>query len=140
MRDLSKSLTQRLFYAACLVLAAGCLLTSPLANLAGLTQPAEAALKSVYLDNLAGTYKVDGRNPNGSQYKGRVTITVKGDTAYFYWEIAGQSYSGQGHLQGSVLTIDWGSDTPVVYQVNPDGTLSGVWAGGKASEQLERIK
>ena len=101
---------------------------------------AEAAFKAVYLENLEGTYAVDGRNTDGSRYSGRVFVTVEGDTAHFRWEIAGQSYRGQGTLNGTVLTVDWGAKDPVVYQVNPDGSMDGVWAGGRASERLVRIQ
>lgn len=103
-------------------------------------QRAEAAFKAVYLANLEGTYAVDGRNTDGSRYSGRVFITVQGDTAHFRWEIAGQTYRGQGTLNGTFLTVDWGAQDPVVYQVNPDGSMDGVWAGGRASERLVRLK
>lgn len=104
------------------------------------TNRAEAAFKAVYLANLEGTYSVDGRNTDGSRYSGRVFVTVQGDMAHFRWEIGSQTYRGQGTLNGNVLTIDWGSKDPVVYQVNPDGSLDGVWAGGRASERLVRIQ
>lgn len=101
---------------------------------------AEAGFKAVYLANLEGTYAVDGRNTDGSRYSGRVFITVEGDMAHFRWEIANQTYGGQGTLNGNVLTVDWGAKDPVVYQVNPDGSMDGVWAGGRASERLVRLK
>ena len=104
------------------------------------TTPAHAAFKAVYIENLAGTYKVEGRNTNGSRYSGQVTITVQGDVANFLWSIAGETYRGTGELKGTVLTVDWGAKDPVIYQVNSDGSLDGTWAAGRASERLERIR
>lgn len=98
-----------------------------------------AAPKAVYLPQIEGTYSVQGLNPNGTRYQGRVTITVKNDTAFFRWDIAGQKFHGQGPLTGKTLIIDWGEDDPVIYQINSDGTLFGTWAGGKASETLRPI-
>lgn len=103
------------------------------------TTTAHAAFKAVYIENLAGTYKVEGRNTDGSRYSGEVTITVQGDVANFLWSIAGDTYRGTGTLKGTVLTVDWGAKDPVIYQVNSDGSLDGTWAGGRASERLERI-
>ncbi|WP_289035570.1 hypothetical protein [uncultured Roseibium sp.] len=105
---------------------------------------AQAGFKAVIspgsVEQLEGTYSVDGRNPNGSPYEGRVYITAKNGVAFFRWEISGQTFHGQGSMAGAVLTIDWGESQPVIYQVNADGTLDGTWSGGKASERLVRIK
>ncbi|WP_417668440.1 hypothetical protein [Roseibium sp.] len=106
--------------------------------------PAQAGIKAVVspgsVEQLEGTYSVDGRNPNGTRYTGRVYLTAKSGVAFFRWEISGQTFHGQGGMAGSVLTIDWGESEPVIYRVNADGTLDGTWAGGKASERLVRIK
>ena len=88
------------------------------------------------LDRLAGQYDVDGRNPNGSQYDGRVEITVRDDVAYFRWDIGSQVFKGQGTLAGNVLTVDWGQADPVIYIVQDDGSLHGTWSNGRASERL----
>ncbi|NDF12973.1 MAG: hypothetical protein EB060_09210, partial [Proteobacteria bacterium] len=53
------------------------------------------------------------------------------------WRIAGGTeYRGTGFLEGRVLSIDWGSDSPVEYILQPDGSLNGVWANGSAIERL----
>jgi hypothetical protein len=98
-----------------------------------------AAPKAVFLPQIEGTYSVQGLNPNGTRYQGRVVITVKDDTAFFRWDISGQTFHGQGPLNGKTLIIDWGEDDPVIYQINPDGTLFGTWARGKASETLQPL-
>ncbi|AXS39041.1 hypothetical protein D1F64_01895 [Breoghania sp. L-A4] len=85
---------------------------------------------------LEGEYSVDGRNPNGTPYRGRVFITVRGDDVYFRWEIGRDVYRGEGGFVGNVLVIDWGQADPVTYVVNTDGTLNGTWSKGLASERL----
>ncbi|GAB4538521.1 MAG: hypothetical protein Tsb0019_39420 [Roseibium sp.] len=119
--------------------AALCLAVFATLALAPVAPPVQAAPKAVYLPQIEGVYSVEGLNPNGSRYVGRVTITVKNDTAFFRWEIAGDSFHGQGPLTGTTLIIDWGEDDPVIYRINADGTLFGTWANGRASETLRPI-
>ncbi len=88
-------------------------------------------------DNLPGKYAVAGVNPNGSTYRGEVTITGDGDTYNFRWRISnGDVYRGKGILRGRILTVDWGQRYPVIYRVDDDGTLRGKWSNGSASEDL----
>jgi len=48
-----------------------------------------------------------------------------------------ESYSGTGTLSGETLTVDWGDDYPVIYEVREGGNvLIGIWANGKATEVL----
>lgn len=117
-----------------------CLLVLALPMVATLTTPVPAAPKAVYAPQIEGAYAVQGLNPNGTRYQGRVTIKVKDNTAFFRWDIAGQTFHGQGPLTGNTLVIDWGEDDPVIYQVNGDGSLFGTWAGGRASETLQPIR
>ena len=86
---------------------------------------------------LAGKYTIDGRNPNGSRYRGSVIITVEGATYNFLWRISnGSTYHGKGRLHGDTLTVDWGQKDPVIYRVKDDGTLRGRWANGRGTENL----
>lgn len=117
-----------------------CLMVLAMPLVATLTTPAPAAPKAVYAPQIEGAYQVQGLNPNGSRYEGRVTITVKDNTAFFRWDIAGQTFHGQGPLTGNTLVIDWGEADPVIYQINADGTLNGTWAAGRASETLRPIR
>lgn len=101
---------------------------------------ASAALspsQSSALDDLPGTYSVAGVNPNGSTYRGEVTITEDGGIFNFRWRISnGDIFRGKGRLRGRILTVDWGQQYPVIYHVDEDGTLRGKWANGRASEDL----
>ena len=114
--------------------------TLPGVATAGHGTPASAAGSLVLAASdllwLEGEYSVDGRNPNGTRYRGRVFITVRGDDVYFRWEIGRDVYRGEGGFVGNVLVIDWGQADPVTYVVNTDGTLNGTWNKGRASERL----
>jgi hypothetical protein len=84
----------------------------------------------------SGLYKVAGRNADGTTYHGTVSITPKGDTYRLSWKIGSSALKGTGKLDGSLLTVDWGSATPVVYALGADGTLSGLWDAGEGEEVL----
>jgi len=117
-----------------------CLMALAMPVVSILAMPATAAPKAVYAPQIEGAYNVQGLNPSGTRYQGRVTIAVKDTTAFFRWEIAGDTFHGQGPLTGTTLVIDWGEADPVIYQINADGSLNGTWAGGRASETLQPIR
>ena len=83
-----------------------------------------------------GIYTGNGRNADGSAYKGRTVITQQGDAVEFTWYIGNDTNRGSGTIEGRVVTVDWGDATPVVYVVMPDGELHGTWADGTALEKL----
>jgi len=87
---------------------------------------------------LPGIYTIDGTNPDGSRYGGKVTITVEGDIYKFVWKIRnGDTYRGRGKLRGDTLTVDWGQKDPVIYRISEDGILKGRWgAKGRGVENL----
>ena len=88
-----------------------------------------------------GVYRVKGSNPNGSTYKGTVKITQKEGSKYtFAWKIGPSSYTGTGELKDNVMTVKWGTDSPAIYEVEPDGTLNGTWAKGKGTEILTPMR
>lgn len=87
---------------------------------------------------LEGDYQVNGVSPTGSKYAGTVRISRKSERFLVDWRIGNQSYQGQGTLDGNLLTIDWGSSTPVVYAVADDGRLDGLWDAGEGQEVLSR--
>jgi hypothetical protein len=86
--------------------------------------------------SLAGTYRANGQNPDGSHYSGTVTIRQDGGAYHLAWRIGSSAYKGTGRLAGNVLVVDWGAATPVVYAVGDDGTLKGLWEAGKGEETL----
>lgn len=82
---------------------------------------------------VGGKYTVDGTNPGGKgQYKGTLTITPHGELYRLQWTV-GASYSGIGILKDNALAVGWGdpgkaNHNVVVYTVQSDGTLKGLWA------------
>ncbi len=82
---------------------------------------------------VAGDYDATGKNPNGSAYKAKLTITQKGTGYAFAWS---NNSSGFGVKQGNALSVGIGGSRCafVSYEIKPDGTLDGVW-GGYGSEK-----
>jgi hypothetical protein len=83
-----------------------------------------------------GTYTVEGTNADGKAYEGTVEIAEQGEGYHLSWDVGDSSYEGNGTLAGNLLTVDWGSATPVVYALGADGSLTGLWDAGKGEETL----
>ncbi len=92
----------------------------------------------VLAQGLTGRYVAEGRNPDGSSYRGTVQMTQTAAVVSMAWQVGASSYIGTGVQEGRVLTINWGQTTPVVYVLMPDGSLHGTWADGLALEKLTR--
>lgn len=94
-----------------------------------------------FLITLPATFQVDGLNPDGSAYTGTAQMSFNSSTqtATIVWQVGSDTFQGQGPLNEGRFVIDWGDTTPVIYTVTPDLTLSGTWAGGRASETLTPI-
>lgn len=90
--------------------------------------------------NIAGRYTTHGKNPNGSTYRGDVTIEQHDGVYHFFWKIGNDSYQGKGGMENGKLVIDWGDSSPVIYTLASDGRLMGTWSNGNASEVLERVR
>lgn len=87
-----------------------------------------------------GTYAVSGRNPNGTTYTGTVDLARQGSKYTLLWKVGASGYRGVGQLEGNVLTVDWGDQTPVVYALGEDGGLRGLWGAGRGAEELTRLE
>jgi hypothetical protein len=82
-----------------------------------------------------GEYSVEGRNADGQEYSGTVTIAKEGEDYKLSWKVGDSEYDGDGTLEGNLLTVNWGSSTPVVYALGDDGR-KGLWAAGHGEETL----
>jgi hypothetical protein len=97
--------------------------------------------------NVGGKYDVSGTNFDGSAYQGTATITRSSDsTCRMHWEtgstsdgicmLANKSLAAAYQL-GSVFGL-------VLYELQPDGTLKGVWTiadkSGAGTETLTPSK
>lgn len=88
---------------------------------------------------VGGTYSVEGKNPNGTAYRGVCIIEARADGRYeFSWRV-GAFHRGVGTVTGNVVTVEFGDTAPVVYELRWDGSLTGTWAGGQGSEELRPV-
>lgn len=87
---------------------------------------------------ILGAYVVNGVDPNGIEYTGRVSISA-GDTpddVVIEWVVTGAIIRGEGHIVGDTLTVDWvASGNPrgdsrgtAQYEITDDGHLIGTRA------------
>ncbi|RHX96134.1 fibronectin-binding protein [Leptospira yasudae] len=105
----------------------------------GFISTAIAQIGQINASSISGKYRVAGTNPDGSSYGGSVTITQSNGEYLFTWTVAGQTFTGTGTLDGTTLTVDWGQNDPVIYEVKNGGRLlEGTWAGGSATETLRK--
>ena len=77
---------------------------------------------------VAGNYSLTGKNPNGSSYKGTMSVTPKAGGYAFAWS---NNSSGFGVKQGNTVSVGIGGSRCafVAYEIKPDGMLDGVWGG-----------
>lgn len=55
-----------------------------------------------------GQYDVEGKNADGTPYRGKLMMQKTGDTFQAQWTIAGQTYNGVGFMSGDMLVIGYG--------------------------------
>jgi len=95
-----------------------------------------AAAASDNAGSPGGRYRVDGRNPDGSRYRGTLAMSRQSNRYSLDWQVDSSTYKGTGTLDGNLLTVDWGGNTPLVYALAADGTLKGLWEAGDGEEIL----
>jgi|SRR5687768_12291530 hypothetical protein len=101
----------------CVVLAAVCVMSSDAAPAAP--------------PDLVGTYRCDGKNPDGSAYRGIVEIAKVRDTFRVKWTLDDSAVIGVGIFSNDVFAVSYfgGAPAVVVYKLN--GTnLVGEWTMG----------
>jgi hypothetical protein len=99
--------------------------------------PNQKAASVIAPADISGKYSVRGTNTNGTTYHGTVTIQREGNRYRFDWLISNAAaYSGIGMRNGGSIVVDWGQKYPVIYQLGPDGVLTGTWNNGTATETL----
>ena len=78
---------------------------------------------------VGGKYTVRGTNPDGSAYGGTAEITPSGDTCRMIWH-TGSTSRGICMLANKSFAASYrlgDSYGLVIYEVQPDGILKGVW-------------
>ena len=68
-------------------------------NLVANAAPGDIALSE-------GSYKVEGKNADGSAYEGTVEIAKQGNGYHLSWQVDSSSYEGDGTFAGNLLTVD----------------------------------
>ena len=80
---------------------------------------------------LTGSYDASGTNPDGSAYEASLVVTRRGEVYQFSWDSGGRSYDGVGVAHKDTVAVGFtdGKDGKgcgvVLYDINPDGSLSG---------------
>lgn len=78
--------------------------------------------------DLDGVYDISGKNPDGKEYKGTLTVIQSGAGYTFDWD-AGTAVSGFGIRADQYVAVGFGGKqcSFVGYDVKSDGTLEGKW-------------
>ncbi|HYZ31651.1 MAG TPA: hypothetical protein VE684_05130 [Crenalkalicoccus sp.] len=90
-----------------------------------------------------GAYEIEGQNPDGSTYAGTFLLQTAPSAAWYVaWQVGDVRLLGLGVIEGGVLAVGFtldGRPGVAAYQVQPDGTLRGVWStgGGLGTETLK---
>ena len=84
---------------------------------------------------IGGRYTVSGTNLDGSKYGGTVDITISSDTdCHIVWHSEGPDLNGicmRGPDTFVAAYVDQGAAGLVLYKIEADGTLNGVWTEDK---------
>jgi hypothetical protein len=81
--------------------------------------------------DLAGRYRCEGMNPDGTAYQGVVEITKLRDTFRVAWKMDDGSVLGVGIFSGGVFAVSYFGGAPAVVVYKVDGTrLVGEWTMG----------
>lgn len=77
---------------------------------------------------LEGEYDGAGKNPDGKQYKVKITVEPAGNLYRFVWS---NNTEGVGIKQGDNVAVGIGGARCgfVAYEIKSDGTLDGIWGG-----------
>ncbi|MDQ6435433.1 hypothetical protein RB623_15345 [Mesorhizobium sp. LHD-90] len=93
-----------------------------------------SSVASLWAQDIAGSYTVEGSNPGGGGiYRGEVTVVKSDETYQVLWKIGNQQHRGTGILRDGGFAVVYqpqgGGPGIAVYQVGPNGALSGSWVG-----------
>ena len=103
-----------------------------------------ASVAAAPAEGLGGTYRVSGKNFDGSRYSGTAEIVVTSNTTCrIHWTTGGTTSEGicmrngtsfsEAYRLGNVVGL-------VIYEIKPDGSLEGLWtvadSSGVGSEVL----
>lgn len=86
--------------------------------------------------DLEGEYEISGKNPDGQEYKGKLSVKKEGLGYDFLWS-APDTLQGFGIKAGELVAVGFGGKQCafVGYDIKSDGTLDGSW-GGRGVKKL----
>jgi hypothetical protein len=80
--------------------------------------------------DVSGRYTVEGRNFDGSRYRGKATISVTSkNTCRIEWNV-GTVWKGFCMRNGKSLAASYSAGQAVgliIYEIRPDGRMEGLW-------------
>lgn len=83
--------------------------------------------------NVVGFYLCEGKNPDGSPYRGVVEIAAVGGTYLVHWMMSDSETLGVGILRDGTLSVSYYGGTPAIAVYKTDGKrLVGEWTMGGA--------
>jgi len=103
--------------------------------LSAASAPADAQIRQ-------GLYDIEGRNPDGSDYRGAFALEeAPGASWYAIWQVGDARLVGLALIHGGTLAVSFiveGRPGVAAYEVEPDGRLRGTWStgGGLGTEML----
>lgn len=93
--------------------------------------------------DIAGSYGITGKNPEGQTYNGDMTIKKQDSVYQFSWNVGGSAYDGVGIRSGDLIAVGYGAgDTgkgcgAAIYKIGDkmlEGKLGG-WGHNQAGTQ-----
>ena len=88
--------------------------------------------------DVSGVYQCEGKNPDGSPYKGMVEIAAVGDTYLVRWQLSNRvEVWGVGIYRHDTLSVSYFGGTPAIAVYNKQGNrLIGEWTMGGAEGEV----
>lgn len=88
------------------------------------------AATAAVAQSVSGRYTVEGRNFDGSRYRGTAEIEVTSkNTCRIVWN-TGSTFQGICMRNGTVFAASYGQGGTaglVIYEIRPDGRMEGLW-------------
>lgn len=94
-------------------------------------------------DDVAGSYRITGKNLSGQSYEGDLTIKKQDEVYQFSWNVNGSAYDGVGVRNGELIAVGYGAGDngkgcgAAIYKIGDkslDGKLGG-WGYNKVGKQ-----
>jgi hypothetical protein len=87
-----------------------------------------------------GQYQLEGLKPDGTAYRGTVSIMRTNDSFVLVWQADNESHRGNGKRRGNLLQVERTDGTPAIYALDTDGTLRGLIGAGRGEETLTPVQ